>query len=58
MKNIKIKKLAEKSDLQCSICHANFEVWIDNLKLASEREEKLQEHLLSYCPVCSRKGQK
>ena len=57
MKKIKIRKLTEKNNLQCTLCQANFEVWIDNLKLASEREEKLREHLLSYCPVCTRKDE-
>jgi hypothetical protein len=58
MKNTKMRKMTEKNDLQCSICHANFEVWVDNLKIDPEKEEKLQEHLLSYCPVCARKGEK
>jgi len=58
MKNIKIRKNKENKDMQCVVCQANFDVWLDNLKLNPEREEKLREHLLSYCPVCTRKDDK
>ena len=50
----KIRKDRENKNLQCVVCHANFEVWLDNLKPGSEREEKLRGHLLSYCPACAR----
>jgi len=58
MKKIKIRKEIEKKNMQCIVCQANFEVWLDNLKASSEREEKLRQHLLSYCPVCTRKDEK
>jgi len=54
MKNIKTRKCAEKKNIQCALCQANFDVWLDNLKPGSEREEKLRGHLLSYCPACTR----
>ena len=52
------RKKTEKNNMQCIVCQANFEVWLDNLKTYSEREEKLREHFLSYCPVCTRKDEK
>ena len=58
MKNIKTRKNTEKKNLQCVLCHANFEVWVDNLKIVAEREEKLRGHFLSYCPACAREDNK
>jgi len=46
----KIKKIGE----QCAVCAANFEIWLNNSKLSEEKREKIDEHFLSYCPVCSR----
>lgn len=58
MKKIKTRKDTEKNNMQCIVCHANFEVWLDNLKISLEREEKMRQRLLSYCPVCTRKDEK
>ena len=57
MKNIKIRKKIENNKAECVLCQANFEVWLNNLKLSEERREKISQHLLSYCPVCTRKGE-
>jgi len=52
MKKNKVSK--EKKSVQCMLCQANFDVWLDNEKMNPEKEEKTRQHLLSYCPVCSR----
>jgi hypothetical protein len=52
MKNIKRK--IKEAGKACIICAAKFEVWLDNARLNEERKEKISQHLLSYCPVCSR----
>lgn len=50
-----MKKVAKKTksrEVQCTLCQANFQVWLNNLKMNEERKEKIETHLLSYCPVC------
>jgi hypothetical protein len=54
-KNIKVRKAKENKKMQCVLCQANFEVWIDNLKADEGKEEGLRQHLLSYCPACTKK---
>lgn len=54
MKNIKIRKKAENKKMQCVLCQANFEVWLNNMSASPEREEQLRKHFLNYCPVCTR----
>lgn len=57
MKNIKTRKTKEKKLLQCTLCQANFEVWLDNMKPSQDREESLRKHFLNYCPVCTKKDE-
>jgi len=52
MKSIKQKIKVEGE--QCSLCAAKFEVWLDNSIMSDEKKEKIGQHLLSYCPACSR----
>ena len=57
MNNIKLKRL--KSDgLQCAICQANFEVWVDNQKFQENKEEGVRKHFLNYCPACEKADEK
>lgn len=52
-----MKKVSEKSKLearQCSKCTAEFEIWLSNSKIGEEKKEKMANHLLLNCPVCSR----
>ena len=58
MKNIKISKKTEKKRTECILCQANFEVWLNNIKLPAEREEKLRQHFLGYCPICTKIDEK
>jgi hypothetical protein len=57
MKNIKTRKIKEEKRMQCVLCQANFEVWLDNLKPNPEREEILRKHFLGYCPICTKKDE-
>jgi hypothetical protein len=50
MKKIKTRKLTENKELNCVLCQANFELWIDSLKLNQKKEEDLKEKFLKYCP--------
>jgi hypothetical protein len=50
----KIKEAGKK----CSLCAARFEVWLDNSKFSDERKEKISQHQLVYCPVCTRADEK
>ncbi|MCX6721739.1 MAG: hypothetical protein NTY04_00905 [Candidatus Staskawiczbacteria bacterium] len=50
----KMKQLGE----QCSICSAKFEIWLNNSRISDERREKMGQYLLSYCPACSRTGER
>jgi hypothetical protein len=45
----KIKKQTE----QCSLCQAQFEIQLNNSRLSEERKERISQHILRYCPVCS-----
>lgn len=56
MKNV-IKKIKKEGE-QCSLCAAKLEIWVDNSKFSEERKEKINQHLLSYCPICARTDQK
>lgn len=56
MKNI--SKKSKEVENRCGVCEANFEIWLNNLRASDERKEKISEHLLSYCPVCSRTGKR
>ncbi len=47
------QKIKEESR-QCSICAAQFEIWLSNSRISEEKKEKMAQHLLAYCPVCSR----
>lgn len=58
MKFTKLGKNIGKKNMQCALCQANFEVWIDNLKADPEREEKMRERLLTYCPACAKERDK
>lgn len=51
------KKIKKSSD-QCSLCSAKFEIMLDNSKLNEERREKISQHILEYCPICSRVDEK
>ena len=46
----------KKESGECSMCAAKFEIWLSNSRVSDEKKEKMSEHLLSYCPVCSRVG--
>jgi hypothetical protein len=48
------KKKEEQLNKQCSICSAKLEVSLDNSGISEERREKIGQHLLQYCPVCSK----
>lgn len=48
----RIKQKIKEMQNQCSLCAANFEVWLNNSRLSDERREKISEKLLSYCPAC------
>jgi len=50
----KIKNKIKNIGQQCAVCSANFEIWMNNSKLPEEKREKINEHFLSYCPVCSK----
>lgn len=54
----KIKQKIKETENQCNLCAASFEVWLNNLRLSEERREKIENRMLSYCPVCSRTGAK
>lgn len=58
MKSVKTRKTKEGGDMHCALCQANFQVWVDNLKVNPEKEDALRKHFLSYCPVCTRKDEK
>lgn len=47
------QKIKKDSD-QCSLCAAQFEIMLDNSRLSEEKREKIGQHLLNYCPACSR----
>ena len=55
MKKIESKNKKNKKNMQCVLCQANFEVWVSNERMP---EEKLRLHFLSYCPACTRAGEK
>ena len=58
---MKMKYVAQKireERKQCSLCAARFEIWLDNSRLNDEKREKIEQRLLSYCPVCSRVSEK
>ena len=42
----------KESDKICQLCKAGFEVWVSGLNFGAEREEKLRNHFLVYCPTC------
>jgi hypothetical protein len=48
------KKRAIKN-MQCVLCQADFQAWLENLNLPEERKEKISKHFLEYCPVCTKK---
>jgi len=58
MKKIESKNKKNKKNMQCVLCQANFEVWVSNERMPEEKEEKLRLHFLSYCPACTRAGEK
>lgn len=58
MKNKKINKNVQAKSMQCAVCSAKFKMWLDNSRLKEERQEKISEHLLEYCPVCSKAAEK
>lgn len=37
---------------KCQFCKAGFEVWLSTLNFNFEREERIREHFLKYCPEC------
>ncbi len=43
---------------KCQFCKAGFEVWLSTLNFNSEREERIREHFLKYCPECQLLGEK
>ena len=52
-----MKKVLEKNKIekqQCIRCAAEFEIWLSNSKISEEKKEKMANHLLAHCPVCSR----
>ena len=51
-------KKVENEGNQCSLCAAQFEIWLNNSKMSEEKKEKISEHLLSYCPACAREDEK
>jgi hypothetical protein len=51
---MKIKEKIKEAEKQCSVCAAQFEIWLNNSRMSDERREKMTEHLLVSCPVCSR----
>ncbi|MGA2417992.1 MAG: hypothetical protein ABSF55_02040 [Candidatus Staskawiczbacteria bacterium] len=58
---MKLKYATKKIDdakKQCGICAAGFEIWLNNSRFSEERREKVSQHLLKYCPVCVRVGEK
>ena len=36
------------------VASSGFEIWMNNSRVSEEKKEKMSEHMLSYCPVCSR----
>lgn len=57
-KNMNVRKKIKETKTQCSLCVAQFEVWLNNLRINEERKEKIQQHFLGYCPVCARFDEK
>ncbi|OGZ90314.1 MAG: hypothetical protein A2599_03280 [Candidatus Staskawiczbacteria bacterium RIFOXYD1_FULL_39_28] len=58
-KHMKIaSKKIKNTKKQCSLCSAEFEVWLNNVKTSEDRKEKISQHFLSYCPVCTRQDGK
>jgi len=53
-----IKEKIKKTGEQCSVCSAKFEIWLNNLRAGEERKEKISQHILEYCPACSRASEK
>jgi len=41
-----------RSEKNCRLCLAEFEVWLSTLNFAPEREEKLRNKSFIYCPAC------
>jgi len=54
MRNIEIKKKIKRKTMQCILCQANFQTWLNNLELSDERKEKISQHFLDYCPACTK----
>jgi hypothetical protein len=50
----RITKKSKNKNMQCTLCQANFQVWLNNLRANEERKEKIESHLLNYCPACRR----
>jgi hypothetical protein len=44
----------KKIEMQCSLCAAEFEIWMNNSRINEEKKERMSQHLLQYCPACSR----
>lgn len=49
-----ITKKIKEAKMQCSLCAARFEIWLNNSRISDEKKEKISEHLLAHCPVCER----
>ncbi len=58
MKNKKTNKNVQAENMQCAVCSARFKMWLDNSGLKEDRQEKISEHLLEYCPACSKSVKK
>jgi len=55
MKKVELKDKTKNKDMQCVLCQANFQAWLDNLQAKEDRKEKISSHFLEYCPVCVNK---
>jgi len=42
----------KKTNNDCKLCSAGFDIWASNLNFSSEREEIVRNKLLNYCPIC------
>jgi hypothetical protein len=46
------KKNRKKISAECSVCKAQFDIWVDTEHADSDLEEGIRSHVNNYCPVC------
>jgi hypothetical protein len=46
------KKNRKKLSIECSVCKAQFDIWVNTEHAGSDLEEGIRNHVNNYCPVC------